>query len=41
MTKRVKSAKDIAFDKEKDKAEIQERLKTSLGILSMLGGGFQ
>jgi hypothetical protein len=26
---------------EKDKAEIQERLKTSLGILSLLGGGFQ
>lgn len=37
MTKRVKSAKDIA----KDKAEIQERLKTSLGILAMLGGEFQ
>lgn len=37
MTKRAKSAKDIA----KDKAEIQERLKTSLGILSMLGSGFQ
>ena len=37
MAKKIKSAKDIA----KDKAEIQERLKTSLGILAMLGGGFQ
>ena len=31
----------LLLSSEKDKAEIQERLKTSLGILAMLGDGFQ
>ena len=40
-TEMSKEDLQLLLTSEKDKAEIQERLKTSLGILSMLGGGFQ
>ena len=40
-TEMSKEDLQLLLTSEKDKAEIQERLKTSLGILAMLGGGFQ
>lgn len=40
-TEMSKEDLQLLLTSEKDKAEIKERLKTSLGILSMFGGGFQ
>ena len=40
-TEMSKEDLQLLLTSEKDKAEIKERLKASLGILSMLGGGFQ